>query len=89
MGFDVRAYLAEQLGCGADELVLLDGPTYQQDRSERATYARRPASLKAGQVTIGPMRRNLAGVVRRLVTATWGSGGKGQRDIGPYEPVSW
>jgi hypothetical protein len=87
--FDACAYLAGQLGCDKRALMLLDGPTSRADRSQSATYARLPSTLKAGQVTIGPRRRNIAGVVRRLVTVTWGSGGKGQRDIGPYEAVRW
>jgi hypothetical protein len=89
VGFDVRAFVAAQLGCGASELVLVAGPADRAQQWRSASYARPPSTLVAAKVTIGPGRRNLAGQVRRLVTASWGSGGRAQTDIGPEEPVDW
>jgi hypothetical protein len=75
MAFDVRVYLAAELGCAVDELVRVDGPTRR--------------AMIIGRVTIGPLRRNLMGMERRLVRVIWPKGGGTQTDTGAGEPVTW
>jgi hypothetical protein len=76
-------------GAGRPSLSSSLGPAARRQQWRSANYARPLSTLVAAKVTIGPGRRNLAGQVRRLVTASWGSGGRAQTDIGPEEPVDW
>ena len=90
MGFDVRRFVATQLGCTAPELVLVAGPADRAKQGQAASYARRPSTLVAAKVLIGPGRQNLSGRVRRLVTvSSRGTGAGAQTDIGADEPVDW
>lgn len=87
--FEVPAFVAKHLGCDVGAIVGLGGPVDRGRAGLSASYARRPSAAVAAQVTISPRRRNLAGVVRRLVTATSDREAGTQTDIGPDEAVEW
>jgi hypothetical protein len=90
VGFDVRTFVATQLGCTAADLVLIAGPADLAKQGQVASYARRPSATVAAKVLIGPCRSNLAGRVRRLVTvSSRGTGAGVHTDIGADEPVHW
>ena len=88
-GFSVRAFLAAWLRCEPDEIVIVVGPVGRAHVGLSASYARRPSTEPTARIVIGPGRRNLAGQVRRLVTASWYRGSGTQTDIGAEQEVDW
>jgi hypothetical protein len=86
MAFSARAWLAEQLQCEPESLVL--GARRDRGRGdEEGVY--RQAGARVGRVVMSGSRTNLSGQERRLATAYLATGRQAFADLAPDELVVW
>jgi len=87
MSFFVRMWLAEQIECGANDLVLAKRAPGPSTGTEQGFYAR--AGESVGRVVITGVRHPLGIDPHRQVTGVWGDDRTATTIIAPDEGVVW
>ena len=87
MSFFVRMWLADQIGCGANDLALVQRDPGPSSGSEQGQYVN--GTEPAGLVVVSGVRHPLGMEPHRQVTAVWGDEQTATTILAPDESVIW
>jgi hypothetical protein len=87
MSFFVRMWLADQIGCGANDLALVQRDPGPSSGTEQGHYVN--GAEPAGLVVVSGVRHPLGMEPHRQVTAVWGDERTATTILAPDESVIW